>query len=70
MFKAAFIRIIINIIKKTSLITTITSITRVILIIETTLISTVKSKKKQHLKNLYVIIVTRSIIIKKIIKSK
>ena len=46
MFKSIFIRIIINIIKKTFLITMITSTTRVILIIEATFVSTIKSKYK------------------------
>ena len=46
MFKTIFIRIITNIIKKTFTITTITLITRIILIIEAIFVSTTKSKLK------------------------
>ena len=44
MFKTFFTRIVIDIIKKTSLIIMIASITRVILIIETIFILAIKSK--------------------------
>ena len=44
MFKAVFISIIINVIKKTFIITITTSITRVILNIEITFMLTIKSK--------------------------
>ena len=46
MFKIVFIRIAINMIKKTFLITTITSITRVISIIETIFILIIKSRQE------------------------
>ena len=49
MFKTIFIRIVINLIKKTFLIITIT---RVILIIEATFILTLKSKQKITFKKL------------------
>ena len=49
-FKTISTRIVINMIKKTFSITTITSITRVILIIDTTIISTIKSKQKTTFK--------------------
>ena len=46
MFKVIFIRIVINMIKKTSSVTTTASITRVISITETIFILAIKSKQK------------------------
>ena len=55
MFKTVFIRIITDVIEKTFIVTTTTSITRVILIIDAIFVLTIKSKQETFKEFIYYI---------------